>query len=119
MPTKRLSSGEEGTQEIGSVNMLQQCIACGILAVDSQNKILTLTSETDSAQRGAVSTKETLSFQKLPASVQSIIRDVQTTGRAVIDRQAVLNLKSSGASAFTLSAIPVTTAKQDLSVVVM
>jgi signal transduction histidine kinase len=97
--------------------MLQQCIACGILAVDSENKILTLASETETAQRAAK--QESLSFQKLPASVQSIIRDVQTTGRAVIERQAVLNLKSSGASAFTLSAIPVTTAKQNLSVVVM
>ena len=75
-------------------SIVQGFFACGILVVDSKGKIV---SQTPAAQKLlGPSSAQILhrSVETLPVPLQSIIHEAQTTGRAVNERQIVLQQPS-------------------------
>jgi signal transduction histidine kinase len=119
MPTKSLSNSETGYQGITFENMLQECVECGIFAVDSDGKIPALTPVAERTLSGSIGKKHPPSLQRLPLPLQEIIREAQTSGQPVVDRQIVLNSRSAGTTALTLSVIPMADGKQNISVIVL
>jgi signal transduction histidine kinase len=118
MPTKSLSGAEAGQRGITFENMLRDCVACGVLAVDNQGKIAELTGDTGRTPKSPAQ-KYPLSLETLPQPVQSIIREVQQTGQFVADRQIVVHSSTAGSVALSVSAIAVEPEKPGLSVLVI
>ena len=118
MPTKSLTGTEAGYQGTTFENVLQDCVVCGMLAIDPDGKVIALTGEAERAIRLPVTQRHSLSLQSLPMPVQSVIREVQQSGQLIADRQVILH-SHSGPVALSVSAMPVAGGRPNVSVVVV
>jgi signal transduction histidine kinase len=119
MPTKSLTSAEAGSQGLTIESMLQDCVACGVLAVDAQGKIVSLTGESGRAIQVPPVPNPALALQTLPAPMRAIVQEVQQTGRVVADRQVALHSGAAGVVTLSVSAVPLAPDTSGVSVVVV
>jgi signal transduction histidine kinase len=117
MLTSSPTNAKPGHQGNSFENMLRHSVACGVLAVDPEGNIIALTPEAGRALHLSALQAQTLSIQTLPLPVQSIIREVQTAGRQITDRQIALYSKTSGMPTLMLTAMPVSHGKHGISVI--
>lgn len=106
MPTN-LSKTSAGCEGANLTSLLQDCFACGVVAVDPQGKIVALTPAAEQILRPEASERASGSLTDLPASLQSIIREVRTSGAAVVDRQLTLYARSPAMPSLSATALPV------------
>jgi signal transduction histidine kinase len=74
--------------------------------VDSQNRIITVTSEAERALRLSPAQGQSRQIESLPAPLQAVIREAQNTGQAVAERQIVLPAVGKETAALSVMAIP-------------
>lgn len=82
---------------------------CGLMVIDPKGNIVALTPETKQVLADDAS-REPRTILDLPDSIRSIVRKVQTTGKAIVDHPAAANIVA--------TAIPVHTGTEDGTVVV-
>lgn len=105
MPTN-LSETSAGCEGTNLTSLLQGCFACGLIAVDARGRIVSLTRTAEQILRLDASEGSSRSVTELPGSVQSLIREVQTSGTAVVDRQLALYARIPGTAPLSATALP-------------
>ncbi len=118
MVTKPGNAGA-GYEGFSLTDMLQDCFACGMFTVDAQGKIGALTPIAEHLLRLPHNPEQTLSSATLPSALQSIIRETQSTGQPVVDRQIVLDANNIGATLLSITAMPLSRGKQAANIVVL
>ncbi|MDB6125504.1 MAG: hypothetical protein JWQ71_4497 [Pedosphaera sp.] len=89
-------SATEGQDGINFVNILKTCLACGVLVIDDQQKISTITPYAKQLLRLKASQALHGSIDRLPLPLQSIIRETFSTGKPIVGRQLVLHTEERG-----------------------
>jgi two-component system sensor histidine kinase HydH len=110
-------AGDEGCSLL---SVLQDCLACGVLTVDSEREHIAVTPDAAAVLgipadgRGPAPT-----FAALPASLQSIIREVQSAGCNIADRQVDLPSSRGAAQIVLVTALSIPPGKPGGSVVLV
>ena len=100
MPTKSLNTAEEGTQGTTFERTLLDCVACGILVIDADANIVSISGDTENLLRLPAAHRKNRTLSKLPSPIQSLVREAQAAGQDVVGRPIVLH---SGNGPITLS----------------
>lgn len=105
MPSLSPNTGRPG---LTFEDLLQTSCACGVLSIDASGAITFLSPEAEKILRLAAGEKAA-SVAKLPATLQSLIEETQTTGHTITDRKIALHpdrARSPSVSATVMPASP-------------
>jgi signal transduction histidine kinase len=117
MPTKSLNAAEEGTQGTTFERTLLDCVSCGILVIDADGNIVSMSGDTENLLRLPPAHRKNPTLSKLPSPIQSVVREAQAAGQDVVGRPMVLH---SGNSSITLSiSVTLVPAPQEFTVVLL
>ena len=94
--------------------MLQSSCACGVLSLDGSGNVTFVSPEAEKILHLSQSGK--LGLEKIP-QLQELIRETQTTGRAINDRKLVL--RPEDATAVTVTVMPAATRDKNHRIVVL
>jgi two-component system sensor histidine kinase HydH len=119
MSTKKPAKTEAEQEGLSFANALRDLSVCGIILIDGQNRITTLTE----GARQILGLKEEqtsrATLEVLPAPLQKIIRETLSSGRRVADRQVDLPAAGRGVVTVRVSAIPAQPRPAESGVVVV
>jgi signal transduction histidine kinase len=110
---------EAGCAALNPENMLQDCLICGILAIDPKDKIVALTPVAEKLLGLPANQKYRSSSKTLPNPLQSIVREARKTGRTVADRKIVLRPGKGAPVTILATAMLVSPGKKTGSVAVL
>jgi signal transduction histidine kinase len=116
MQTKDLSSAEAGYEGLNFETTLRESLACGslacgILTVDPEGKITSLTPEAERALHLPAASSQGITIEFLPVPLRSIVREVLKCGQPVLERRVMLSANDAGSIAYSVTAFPVSPAK--------
>jgi signal transduction histidine kinase len=116
MQTKDLSSAEAGYEGLNFETTLRECLACGglacgILTVDPEGKITSLTPEAERALNLPAASSPGITIEFLPVTLRSIVREVLKGGQPVLERRVMLSANDAGSVAYSVTAFPVSPGK--------
>jgi nitrogen-specific signal transduction histidine kinase len=98
---------DTGHEGLSFENMVQGFFACGIVVVDPKGEIISMTPAAQKLLGPSSAQIHHRSVESLPVPLQSIIREAQTTGRAVNERRIVLQQPAgTGSIPVSVTAIP-------------
>jgi signal transduction histidine kinase len=116
MQTKDLSSAEAGYEGLNFETTLRECLACGglacgILTVDPEGKITSLTPEAERALHLPAASSQGTTIEFLPVALRSIVREVLKGGQPVLERRVKLSANDAGSVTYSVTAFPVSPGK--------
>lgn len=117
MPTKKPGGLGQSHEGLGVANALRDCFACGVVLVDDKGKIGLLTNE--AAQILGINTAQTpnLSLEILPAPLQQIVREAQSSGKPVAERSVEVGAAGRKQTWVRASAAPAEGGKKQVALV--
>jgi len=118
MPTKSLNTAEEGTQGTTFERTLLDCVACGILVIDAEGNIVSMSSDAENVLRLPLAHRKNPTLSRLPLPIQSLVREAQAAGQDVAGRPMVLH-SGNGAITLSVSVMLVQAQPQELSIVLL
>jgi len=119
MSTRTPAKNEASHEGLSLASALRDLLVCGVILVDSQEKITTLTSEARQILGLGEHLPPNLSLEVLPAPLQGLIRQTLSTGKAVPGRQLDLEGGGGGAATVRVNAVPLQPAGPGAGVVVV
>jgi signal transduction histidine kinase len=103
--TKRI-----GELSIGSpLNLLQECLACGVLVVGTRGRIVACTAEAAAHLRTRAARLRNATVTSLPAPLQKLIREAAKSGKPVTNHEILLKNSRGGSAKLRVSILPVKT----------
>jgi len=118
MPTQSLSGAKAGYQGTTFENMLRECFSCGLVTVDSEGKLLSLSPEAKRLLRSSARKNNFQSLEALPVEIAAIIHEVRDTDATVANRIVVFKPAKKQPLTLSVTAMPVS-GKHGASVVAM
>lgn len=104
MPLDTQNNASHGYQGITFENMLRSSVTCGVITIDAAGTVTSLTAEAGRALKLSPG-KQPLTLHDLPAPLQAVIREVQSSGQPADNREMVLPLGERMVT-FTVNAAP-------------
>jgi nitrogen-specific signal transduction histidine kinase len=112
MPTKGLSNAREGDFGLRTNNILQDCLVCGVVVVDVQHRIVSITAEAAKALRLPAVQKQGHSAESLPDPLPAMIREVRKTGQPVAGREIALAVPGEKPAALSITVVPASSGRE-------
>ena len=101
---------ETGELSIGSpLNLLQECLACGVLVVGTHGRIVACTAEAAAHLRTKAARLRNATVTSLPAPLQKLIREAAKSGKPVTNHEILLKTSRGGSAKLRVSILPVKT----------
>lgn len=119
MPAKDLRNAEAGFEGMTFTDLLRQYVACGILAIEPSGTVVSLSPDAERMLGGKEGGRKSRCLDEMPAPLQAVVRETQTTGQLCADRQIVLPTDSAGPLTLCVTVVPVPTDKTSNGVVVV
>ena len=102
----RQKPGDSGESGLGFANMLRDCLLAGVILIDEDQQVATLTAEAQhilgSKEPGSV----TKALEALPPSLAALVRETSASGRPSSTREINLQVEQRGAILVRASTIP-------------
>jgi nitrogen-specific signal transduction histidine kinase len=98
--------------------MLQASYACGVLSLDAGGNLAFASPEAEKILHLSGTDKSGITA-KLPAALQSVIRETQTTGHAITDRKIVLESGQTHTTAVSVTVMPAATREKSGKIIVL
>lgn len=118
MSNNDLRSAEAGCKGLNFESMLRECLACGILLVDSADRVTALTPEAERVlQWPARDDKRPLEL--LPSALQCLVAEAQKTGRSVMERRISLPTAGAEPAAYSATLLALSPPRQNIRFVVL
>ena len=86
----KATEGSEDEKLANSAEILDQCLASGILAIDGQSRITALSPAAEDVLGLTAASCIGQSIEVLPASIRAVLQRSLSTGQAVLERQLTL-----------------------------
>src|ERR1041385_7100268 len=118
MANKDLRIADAGGKGLNFESMLRECLACGILLVDSEDRVTALTPETERVLRLAAS-DEAHPLSLLPTPLQSVVREAQATRRSALERLISLPVGDTESAEYSATLLALSPPKQNIRFVVL
>ena len=118
MMTENPTKTDMGHQGFTFESMLQKSLPCGLLAIDSRNRIVSINSEAERALRFTVADNPARSLSDLPLPIQAVVAEVRTSGQSVSDHQVTID-SPSGPVGLLLTAMPVALSPETPSIIIV
>jgi two-component system nitrogen regulation sensor histidine kinase GlnL len=115
MPSPNPNSGRPG---LSFEDLLQTSLSCGVLSIDAGGTVTFISPEAEKILRLPPEGKSLL-VAKLPAALQALIHETQTTGRTITDRKIVLDPGRSHSSSISVSVMPAVARSKDGKLLVL
>ncbi len=109
------SSPNTGGQGVSFEDLLQTSYACGVVSIDAGGVVNFVSPEAEKILRLAGTNKSRLTT-KLPASLQALVQETQTSGLAITDRKIVLEPEWGPSPAISVTVMPAATREKKLIV---
>jgi two-component system, NtrC family, nitrogen regulation sensor histidine kinase GlnL len=93
-------------------DLLQTSCACGVLSIDAGGCVTFVSPEAEKILRLSPAEKS----PKLPASVQALVTETQTSGQAITDRKIILDPDLGGSPAISVTVMPAAAREKKLIV---
>ena len=104
------STKETNGLSVGSpLNLLQECLACGVLVVGTRGRIVACTAEAAAHLRTRAARLRNATVTSLPAPLQKLIREAAKSGKPVTNHEILLKTARGGAAKLRVSILPVKT----------
>jgi len=101
---------EVGGLSTGSpLNLLQECLACGVLVVGTRGRIVACTAEAAAHLRTRTARLRNAAVNSLPAPLPKLIREVAKRGTSVTNHEISLKTSHGGTAKLRVSILPVKT----------
>ena len=114
------STKETDGLSVGSpLNLLQECLACGVLVVGTRGRIVACTAEAAAHLRTRAARLRNATVDSLPVPLQKLIREVAKRGVPVTNHEILLKTSRGGATKLRVSVLPVKTRAVSQVVVVL
>jgi len=112
------ASPNTGGQGVSFEDLLQTSYACGVMSIDAGGAVNFVSPEAEKILRLAGTDKSKLTA-KLPASLQALVHETQTTGQAVTDRKIVLEPEFGQSPAISVTVMPAAAAREKKLIVLL
>lgn len=99
-------------------DLLQTSCACGVLSIDAGGTVIFISPEAEKILRLSGGEKS-LPLNKLPATLQALIREAQTSGQPIADRKIVLEPERAGSPAVSITVMPAAAKEQAGKLIVL
>jgi two-component system, NtrC family, nitrogen regulation sensor histidine kinase GlnL len=93
-------------------DLLQTSCACGVLSIDATGAVTFVSPEAEKILRLSPAEKS----PKLPASLQALVTETQTSGQAITDRKIILDPDRGGSPAVSVTVMPAASREKKLIV---
>jgi signal transduction histidine kinase len=120
-----IMSPDSSTKEISGLstgsplNLLQECLACGVLVVGTRGRIVTCTAEAAAHLRTRAARLRNATVNSLPAPLPKLIREVAKRGTPVTNHEILLKTSHGGTTKLRVSILPVKTRAVSQVVIVL
>jgi signal transduction histidine kinase len=105
---------------VGSpLNLLQECLACGVLVVGARERIVACTAEAAAHLRTRAARLRNATVNSLPAPLPKLIREAAKSGKSVTNLEILLKTSRGGTMTLRASILPIKTRAQSQVVVVL
>jgi two-component system sensor histidine kinase AtoS len=118
MTPKGPSETEAGHEGLSFENMLREYLAGGVVAIDPDGEITALSPEAERTFHLAPSPGKR-GLDTLPEPVSSLVREVQSSGQAVVERRLILPFAGEPALTLAVTAMPVASGPDGFKVFVL
>ena len=116
-------SSTKGIGELSSIgsplNLLQECLACGVLVVGTRGRIVACTPEAAAHLRTKAARLRNATVNSLPAPLPKLIRAAAKSGTPVTNHEISLKTPRGGAAKLRVSILPVKTRAVSQVVIVL
>jgi two-component system sensor histidine kinase HydH len=119
MSKKEPAKTDVGQEGLSFANALRDLSVCGVILIDGQNKITTLTEEARQILDLNEEQTSRATLEALPAPLRKIVRETLSSGRRVAGRQVDLKTSGRGVVTVRVSAIPAQPGREGSGVVVV
>ena len=115
MPSANLNAGRPG---LNFEDLLQASCTCGVLSIDAGGAITFVSPEAEKMLR-LPSVDKSILTAKLPATLQALVRETQTTGQTITDRKIVLDPDRGRSPAISVTVMPAAVREKNGKLVVL
>jgi signal transduction histidine kinase len=111
-------SPNTGRPGLNFEDLLQTSCACGVLSLDAAGGITFISPEAEKMLRGSAGNKS-IPAVKLPAALQALIHETQTSGQTITDRKIILEPDRGGSPAISVTVMPATAQEKNGKLMVL
>jgi signal transduction histidine kinase len=115
MPSLSPNTGRPG---LNFEDLLQTSCACGVLSIDIGGSITFVSPEAEKILRLPATDKSNLTT-KLPATLQALVLETQTTGQTITDRKIVLDPDRGRSPAISVTVMPASAREKNGKLIVL
>jgi len=107
MRAKKRGKPPAGREGLNLANVLRESLLCGVVVVDSKQRVNLLAGETEEILGLGQRRARQYSIDDLPESLQRLTREAMASGQAILDREIKLTVPRKGVHSLQINAVPV------------
>jgi signal transduction histidine kinase len=111
-------SPNTGRPGLNFEDLLQTSCACGVLSIDASGAITFISPEAEKILRVTPADKPTAAA-KLPATLQALVHETQTTGQTITDRKIILDPDRGRSPAISVTVMPAAAQEKNGKLVIL